>query len=357
MKKKHQETVRNFAFQEALAREHVMLGAPGSPFMYNYRSVSVRAAEQQKANLAATGQVLFANPAYSWPLIKHLQSSGKQFTIEHLSNGSVLVSVPKPLPGKPKILGDLLIRVKLGKDSNLLESLTGRAVMKAGDSWFKFCNVGTNTGRHVKLRPLDEVPAAFMSAEHVNVINANRKVEKEQTAKSEYVITVNCDAVSQSSRDEIKRQFLGRYFLKPEGSEGFVLKETDDFKTRWLNRETPEMDNMAEALKYAMLDYTRLEQRALKHTPYIPTGAKRQELVKLKPEKPMSIFKTVTTHFVNDNDAARLSDDELFAQLARGEQQLEKLKAIKTPSKKLEKQVADIQQQLVDLAAYIDSRE
>lgn len=72
----------------------------------------------------------------------------------------------------------------------------------------------------------------------------------------------------------------------------------------------------------------------------------------------MSIFKSVTTtHYVNDNNAAQLSDDDLFVHLARGEQQLEKLKAIKTPSKKLSAQIEDIQSQLTQLAEYIDGFE
>ena len=83
---------------------------------------------------------------------------------------------------------------------------------------------------------------------------------------------------------------------------------------------------------------------------YISTETQPQQ------EKPMSIFKSVTTHFVNGNDASNLSDDELFAQLARGEQQLDKLKAIKTPSKKLAAQIEDMQDQLTKLAEYIDSR-
>lgn len=83
---------------------------------------------------------------------------------------------------------------------------------------------------------------------------------------------------------------------------------------------------------------------------YISTATQPQQ------EKPMSVFTSITTHFVNGNDASKLSDDELFAQLARGEQQLDKLKAIKTPSKKLAAQIEDMQDQLTKLAEYIDSR-
>lgn len=83
---------------------------------------------------------------------------------------------------------------------------------------------------------------------------------------------------------------------------------------------------------------------------YISTATQPQQ------EKPMSVFTSVTTHFVNGNDASKLSDDELFAQLARGEQQLDKLKAIKTSSKKLAAQIEDMHDQLTKLAEYIDSR-
>ena len=60
--------------------------------------------------------------------------------------------------------------------------------------------------------------------------------------------------------------------------------------------------------------------------------------------------------YINGTDATGLSDKEIFVLIARTEAEIDKLKAIKTPSKKLAAAIDKLQEDVVKLATYVDER-
>ena len=60
--------------------------------------------------------------------------------------------------------------------------------------------------------------------------------------------------------------------------------------------------------------------------------------------------------YINGTDATGLSDKEIFVLIAKTEVEIDKLKAIKTPSKKLAAAIDKLQEDVVNLATYVDER-
>ena len=60
--------------------------------------------------------------------------------------------------------------------------------------------------------------------------------------------------------------------------------------------------------------------------------------------------------YINGTDATGLSDKEIFVLIAKTEVEIDKLKAIKTPSKKLAAAIGKLQEDVVKLATYVDER-
>lgn len=61
--------------------------------------------------------------------------------------------------------------------------------------------------------------------------------------------------------------------------------------------------------------------------------------------------------FVNGTDATDMSDAEIFRLIAKTEDEIGKLKAIKTPSKKLSDAISKLESDVIKLAEYVDSRD
>ncbi len=60
--------------------------------------------------------------------------------------------------------------------------------------------------------------------------------------------------------------------------------------------------------------------------------------------------------YINGTDATGLSDKEIFVLIAKTEAEIDKMKAIKTPSKKLAAAIDRLQEDVVKLATYVDER-
>ena len=60
--------------------------------------------------------------------------------------------------------------------------------------------------------------------------------------------------------------------------------------------------------------------------------------------------------YINGTEATGLSDKEIFVLIAKTEDEIDKLKAIKTPSKKLAAAIDKMQEDVVKLATYVDER-
>ena len=60
--------------------------------------------------------------------------------------------------------------------------------------------------------------------------------------------------------------------------------------------------------------------------------------------------------YINGTDATGLSDKEIFVLIAKTEVEIDKMKAIKTPSKKLAAAIDKMQEDVVKLATYVDER-
>jgi hypothetical protein len=60
--------------------------------------------------------------------------------------------------------------------------------------------------------------------------------------------------------------------------------------------------------------------------------------------------------YINGTDATDLSDKEIFVLIAKTEAEIDRMKAIKTPSKKLAAAIDKLQEDVVKLAAYVDER-
>ena len=60
--------------------------------------------------------------------------------------------------------------------------------------------------------------------------------------------------------------------------------------------------------------------------------------------------------YINGTDATGLSDKEIFVLIAKTEAEIDKMKAIKTPSKKLAAAIDKLQEDVVKLATYVDER-
>ncbi len=73
-----------------------------------------------------------------------------------------------------------------------------------------------------------------------------------------------------------------------------------------------------------------------------------------QPKEPIMKFETRT--FINDQDASTYTDDQIFAEIRLAENRIERLKAIKTPTKKLADNIIKLEKYAADLAKYVDSR-
>ena len=60
--------------------------------------------------------------------------------------------------------------------------------------------------------------------------------------------------------------------------------------------------------------------------------------------------------YINGTDATGLSDKGIFVLIAKTEAEIDKMKAIKTPSKKLAAAIDKLQEDVVKLATYVDER-
>lgn len=60
--------------------------------------------------------------------------------------------------------------------------------------------------------------------------------------------------------------------------------------------------------------------------------------------------------FINEQDASKLSDTEIFVLMAKAEKNLESFKNLKTSSKKKDAAIAQIEADLAKMAEYLDNR-
>ena len=63
-----------------------------------------------------------------------------------------------------------------------------------------------------------------------------------------------------------------------------------------------------------------------------------------------------TKTFINGQNAAILTDEQIFQKIARLEQEIDKLKAIRAKSTKLEASIEAMEKDVADLVAYVDAR-
>ena len=76
-----------------------------------------------------------------------------------------------------------------------------------------------------------------------------------------------------------------------------------------------------------------------------------------KKESTMSKQLIESKVFVNGIDATGMADAEIFRLIAKTEDEIAKLRAIKTTSKKLSDAILNLEVDLIKLAEYVDSRE
>jgi len=88
--------------------------------------------------------------------------------------------------------------------------------------------------------------------------------------------------------------------------------------------------------------------RLLEPTPQIATTKKEPAMSKQLIESKV---------FVNGIDATDMADAEIFRLIAKTEDEIAKLRAIKTTSKKLSGAISKLEADVVKLAEYVDSRE
>ena len=94
----------------------------------------------------------------------------------------------------------------------------------------------------------------------------------------------------------------------------------------------------------------RLHQRLLpRQQPTQPETTKK--------ESTMSKQLIESKVFVNGIDATGMADAEIFRLIAKTEGEIEKLRAIKTASKKLSGAISKLEADVIKLAEYVDSRE
>ena len=79
--------------------------------------------------------------------------------------------------------------------------------------------------------------------------------------------------------------------------------------------------------------------------------------VTTKKEPTMSKQLIESKVFVNGIDATDMADDEIFRLIAKTEDEIAKLRTIKTVSKKLSGAISKLEANVVKLAEYVDSRE
>ena len=79
--------------------------------------------------------------------------------------------------------------------------------------------------------------------------------------------------------------------------------------------------------------------------------------VTTKREPTMSKQLIVSKVFINGTDATDMADAEIFRLIAKTEDEITKLRAIKTASKKLSGAISKLEADLSKLAEYVDSRE
>ena len=77
----------------------------------------------------------------------------------------------------------------------------------------------------------------------------------------------------------------------------------------------------------------------------------------IKKESTMSKQLIESKVFVNGIDATDMADAEIFRLIAKTEDEIAKLRAIKTTSKKLSDAILNLEVDLIKLAEYVDSRE
>ena len=77
----------------------------------------------------------------------------------------------------------------------------------------------------------------------------------------------------------------------------------------------------------------------------------------IKKESTMSKQLIESKVFVNGTDATGMADAEIFRLIAKTEDEIAKLRAIKTASKKLSGAISKLEADVIKLAEYVDSRE
>lgn len=87
------------------------------------------------------------------------------------------------------------------------------------------------------------------------------------------------------------------------------------------------------------------------------TAAVNEAINQTTEEEPTMTAKLIENKvYINGTDATDLSDKEIFVLIAKTEAEIDKLKAIKTPSKKLAAAIDKLQGDVVKLATYVDER-
>ena len=87
------------------------------------------------------------------------------------------------------------------------------------------------------------------------------------------------------------------------------------------------------------------------------TAAVNEAINQITQKEPAMTAKLIENKvYINGTDATGLSDKEIFVLIAKTEAEIDKMKAIKTPSKKLAAAIDKLQEDVVKLATYVDER-
>ena len=136
---------------------------------------------------------------------------------------------------------------------------------------------------------------------------------------------------------------LGRLFVA-----GYDLKRISEV----LMRPADGVIHKLQRGRYICYDYTDGCYRVSNHTQPATT-----QPATIKKESTMSKQLIESKVFVNGIDATGMADAEIFRLIAKTEDEIAKLRAIKTASKKLSGAISKSEADVIKLAEYVDSRE
>lgn len=100
-----------------------------------------------------------------------------------------------------------------------------------------------------------------------------------------------------------------------------------------------------------------LDQQAEEIVTPLETATTHFKQVSTKLKEKIDMVKLIENKtFVKGEDAAKMSDEDIFTAIAEVEAEVKKLSEVKTQSKKLQDRIAKLQEQATALATYVDNR-